>query len=251
MYNLQSVVFFMAPKLLCTVLLCTVNIFSWPALCSFQPWWTPITSYESPKQQAERTREFVNHSRYCAADVPIYVGHSLFFKGFYSQRISEVLRANRPELSECMRRHRLTNGTLLAVTVKYREESFNLVTGACDGIIIDADVVFGGGFTHVKNPQEEGEAEEHNDREEGDGDYDDDDEDEEIGVNGMSLMARAGFSRKKSAAAERDHKKKQGLKDLLAANYQRDLQKGQSALQGINSQVKSMAGNIFKKAFNK
>jgi hypothetical protein len=57
-------------------------------------------------------------------------GHSMFFKLFYSKRISKLLHRNRPELAANLTKHRLGNATLLAVTVLYgpRHESDAQVT---------------------------------------------------------------------------------------------------------------------------
>lgn len=194
-----------------------------------QPWWTPMTAYDNPKAQQARIREFVNHTRYCEAEVPVFVGHSLFFKGFYSKRISKALALNRPDLAECMRKHRLSNGTLLAVTVKYWEDSFDYVTGANDGIIVDSDVIFGGGFTHMKSA---GEAAA--------------DEGDESSGDEMEDFIGAFSDKHKS------NKQKRGdlsIASKIKSNYTADIKKGGNALSSLNSQVKNLKDSIFKKLF--
>ncbi len=116
-----------------------------------QPWWTAISSFENEKDQLERVTEFLTYSRYCGHELPVFVGHSLFFKAFYSKRISAVLARKRPHLSANLKRYRLSNATLLAVTVRYRD----LGNGACEAVILDADLPFGGGFHGAKHAQSE------------------------------------------------------------------------------------------------
>lgn len=104
------------------------------------PWWTPMHSFDSKADQADRLKEFISFARYCDAKTPIFVGHSLFFKNFYSKKVSEVLSKRRPELVENLRKYRLGNATVLAVTVLFSAHD----DGEC--MILDADVLFGGGF---------------------------------------------------------------------------------------------------------
>lgn len=106
------------------------------------PWWTAISSFDNERDQLERIREFITFTRYCPHTMPVFVGHSLFFRSFYSKRISKVMARKRPNLSANMKKYKLDNATLLAVTVKY----FDLDTGDSDALILDADVLFGGGF---------------------------------------------------------------------------------------------------------
>ena len=112
-----------------------------------QPWWTAISSFENEKDQLERVREFLTFSRYCGHGLPVFVGHSLFFKAFYSKRVSAVLARKRPHLSANLKRYRLSNATLLAVTVRYRD----LENGSSEAVILDADLLFGGGFHGFKH----------------------------------------------------------------------------------------------------
>eukprot|EP00428_Durinskia_dybowskii_P076483 CAMPEP_0170355624 /NCGR_PEP_ID=MMETSP0117_2-20130122/741_1 /TAXON_ID=400756 /ORGANISM="Durinskia baltica, Strain CSIRO CS-38" /LENGTH=1335 /DNA_ID=CAMNT_0010609673 /DNA_START=108 /DNA_END=4115 /DNA_ORIENTATION=- len=107
-----------------------------------QPWWTQMSSSDSEKDQLERVREFITFSRYCPHAIPVFVGHSLFFRKFYSKRVSKVMSRRRPHLSASMKRFKLSNATLLAVTVKYHD----LEQGSSDAMILDADLLFGGGF---------------------------------------------------------------------------------------------------------
>lgn len=101
-------------------------------------------SFDNKEDQRERMREFISFARYCDSNLPIFVGHSLFFKQFYSRRVSKLLSQNRPLLAEQMKKYRLSNATILAVTVLFgpRHDS--------EPQIIDADLIFGGGF-HVSD----------------------------------------------------------------------------------------------------
>jgi hypothetical protein len=110
-----------------------------------QPWWTPLTSRDSSADQQERVREFMTFARYCDSKLPVFVGHSLFFKAFYSKRISNELLNNRKSLSENLKCFRLSNASMLAVTVQFIEKE----NGQVDSMIIDADLIFGGGFHGV------------------------------------------------------------------------------------------------------
>ena len=112
-----------------------------------QPWWTAISSFENSREQLERVREFITFSRYCPHDMPVFVGHSLFFKAFYSKRISTMLAKKRPNLSANLKKYRLSNASLLVVTVKY----LDLESGSSDALILDADLLFGGGFHGAKH----------------------------------------------------------------------------------------------------
>lgn len=106
------------------------------------PWWTAISSFDNEKDQLERIREFLTFTRYCPHTMPVFVGHSLFFRSFYSKRISKVMERKRPNLSANMKKYKLSNATLLVVTVKYHDMDH----GESDAMILDADVLFGGGF---------------------------------------------------------------------------------------------------------
>jgi hypothetical protein len=121
------------------------------------PWWTPISSFDSKSDQTDRVNEFVTFVRYCDAKMPIFVGHSLFFKYFYSKKLSELIERNRPELAENLKKYRLSNATVLAVTVLFGGRN------EINSKILDADVLFGGGF---HTPHHGG------DRDAGDGDGD-------------------------------------------------------------------------------
>ena len=109
------------------------------------PWWTGVSSFENDRDQLERVREFITYSRYCPHNLPVFVGHSLFFKAFCSKRISAVMSRKRPHLSANLKKYRLSNATLLAVTVRY----LDLDNGCSEAVILDADLLFGGGFHGV------------------------------------------------------------------------------------------------------
>lgn len=113
-------------------------------------WWTSVSGFENSREQLDRVREFITFSRYCDYNLPVYVGHSLFFKAFCSKRISAVMCRKRPYLSANLKRYRLSNASLLAVTVKYTD----LDNGCSEAVIIDADLIFGGGFHGVKLARE-------------------------------------------------------------------------------------------------
>jgi hypothetical protein len=186
-----------------------------------------MASYESDKEVQERVLEFLSFVRYCDEELPVFVGHSLFFKAFYSRRVNaaavvgsgatskvggngsffppnghttqNMLPSKQPKapvmpsgaanmassiapsssslkiqqqkekevLVENLRRHRLSNATLMAVTVVFynppthsdkinsssnysikSDESRHQWYGLCDGEIVDAEILFGGGFHH-------------------------------------------------------------------------------------------------------
>jgi broad specificity phosphatase PhoE len=99
-------------------------------------WWPPVWSgTEENEDTQNRVREFLSFIRDCESKIPIIVGHSQFFKAFYSSRISKVLSNSQPETSANMQRYRLGNGTVLAVTVSF--------VGS-EAEIVDADILFEG-----------------------------------------------------------------------------------------------------------
>ena len=71
---------------------------------------------------------------------PIFVGHSLFFRSFYSRHLSEDLIQNRPELAEKMMKYKLGNASVLAVCVDFPDNDYNIP------VIVDADVLFNSDF---------------------------------------------------------------------------------------------------------
>lgn len=107
-----------------------------------QVWWTPMASYDSERDQQSRIREFVTFMRYEESKIPIVVGHSLFFKAFYSKRISHSLMQNRKYLSHNLQKFRLSNASMLAVTVAFGDVD----NGCSEALLLDADLIFGGGF---------------------------------------------------------------------------------------------------------
>lgn len=125
-----------------------------------QPWWTPMSGFENDKEQQDRVIEFITFTRYCKHKLPVFVGHSLFFKAFYSKRVSTMLAHKRPLLSDSLKRYRLSNASLLAVTVLYvdkpnhvtnKSHSNNRTSSGCsDCVIVDADLIFGGGFHGIE-----------------------------------------------------------------------------------------------------
>lgn len=111
---------------------------------TLQPWWTPLADHETEAEQQARVREFLTFLRYCDAQIPVFVGHSLFFKAFYSKRVSSRLLKNRQQLSENLKKFKLSNASMLAVTVNFTD--FSMGGGLSEAIMIDADIIFGGGF---------------------------------------------------------------------------------------------------------
>ena len=109
-----------------------------------KPWWTSISSYESEPEQQERMLEFISFMRYSDDYCPIFVGHSLFFRKFYKTRLSSTLRRNRPLLSDNLLKYRLANTTVLAMTLEFFDVPKS--SSGCDARIVDADILFGGGF---------------------------------------------------------------------------------------------------------
>lgn len=75
--------------------------------------------------------------------MPIFVGHSNFFRLFCSQRVSSTLMKNRPALASNLRRYKLSNATLIAIALKYYDDGED---GNCGAEVIDADLIYEGGF---------------------------------------------------------------------------------------------------------
>ncbi|RYH21685.1 hypothetical protein EON65_20280 [archaeon] len=107
-----------------------------------QVWWTPMTAYDNDRDQQIRVREFITFMRYSGDTLPIFVGHSLFFKAFYSKRISKQLAKNRRQLSHDLQKFRLSNCSMLAVVVTF----YDVANGSSEAKLVDADLIFGGGF---------------------------------------------------------------------------------------------------------
>lgn len=104
------------------------------------PWWTSATSADNITDQRVRTSEFVSFTRYCDAKMPIFVGHSLFFKQFYSNRHAKYLETIRPSITGDLTKFRLGNASVLAVTLLYSG------TSDFDCKILDVDLLYGGYF---------------------------------------------------------------------------------------------------------
>lgn len=123
------------------------------------PWWTPLADHESEQQQQDRVREFLTFLRHCDAQIPVFVGHSLFFRAFYSKRVSSHLLKNRRKLSENLKKFLLSNATMLAVTVNFTD--YSLGGGLSEAVMIDADIIFGGGFHGAEHDDDGGHGVEH------------------------------------------------------------------------------------------
>lgn len=182
-----------------------------------EPWWTGISGYENGEKQQERVREFISFVKHCGSKLPIFVGHSLFFRAFYSKRLSTLLLNNRPEISENLKKFRLSNASLLAVTV-----SFTDIDGACEAIITDADLIFGGGFHGVPTAEEE------------------DDDEEGGGKGGSEKNAAASPQQFFSSMAELKEKFKMN-------NMAHELQNGKDALKKGVQLFTSKLGDFFDK----
>ena len=64
-------------------------------------------------------REFLSFERYNDSRTSIYVGHSLFFKAFYSKRVAKAFHQKHEELAAKMLRWKLDNAALIAITVEF------------------------------------------------------------------------------------------------------------------------------------
>ena len=75
-------------------------------------------------------------------NTPIIIGHSLFFKLFYSTRLSELLKHTRPELYNMLynKQYKLINCSVLVLSILFSHDN------DCECIILDAEVLYGGGF---------------------------------------------------------------------------------------------------------
>eukprot|EP01041_Mallomonas_annulata_P006382 gene6382-12905_t len=115
------------------------------------PWWTPQSMSDSKEEVQRRVDDFLNFIRYSEVDTPIFVGHSLFFKAMYNCRISKALEANRPELAANMKKYKLDNANVMAITVGYIDnEDGETKPGS---IILDADILFDGNLQVPKHMQ--------------------------------------------------------------------------------------------------
>jgi broad specificity phosphatase PhoE len=85
-------------------------------------WWTDINHFEGKKEMNERMCEFIDFAQFTYEVNPIFVGHSNFFRYFYSNYLSDIISHNRPTLCADLRKNRLSNACGLAVTVLFEEE---------------------------------------------------------------------------------------------------------------------------------
>eukprot|EP01041_Mallomonas_annulata_P015477 gene15477-32711_t len=106
------------------------------------PWWTPQSMSDSKEEVQRRVDDFLNFIRYSEVETPIFVGHSLFFKAMYSCRVSKALEANRPELAANMKKYKLDNANIMAITVGYINNLDDSKTPKA--VILDADILFDG-----------------------------------------------------------------------------------------------------------
>ncbi len=136
-------------------------------------WWTDINHFEGNLGVEDRTSDFIRSAFYCESATPIFVGHSNFFRYFCSKHLSDAIKVNRPILSSNLEKFRLSNATMLAVTILFeppREESqvdntplsvgaHKVHLGSLDrprhdrhkAIILDADIIFHDAFTGFAN----------------------------------------------------------------------------------------------------
>ena len=108
------------------------------------PWYS--LSEKSDDVQV-RVREFLRFIRDCPAQAPIIVGHSQFFRAFYSTRISGAFAESNPDLCANLRRRRLGNGTVLAVTVKFTAVEKSATEA--EAVITNAAILFEGSESWV------------------------------------------------------------------------------------------------------
>ena len=126
-----------------------------------------ISIFDNQQEQQARIHEFISFIRYCTNnttpttattttsannssinnttytnDTPIIIGHSLFFKLFYSARLSELLKHTRPELYNMLynAKYKLTNCSVLVLSILFSHDN------DYECIILDAEVLYGGGF---------------------------------------------------------------------------------------------------------
>lgn len=93
---------------------------------AYDKWWT--SSFDSKANVEERVQDMLNFVRYSDAVTPIFVGHSLFFKFLYSNRIAS--KFPHKLYAAVMKKHRLNNGALMYIEVDF-EPSSPVVVDAC------------------------------------------------------------------------------------------------------------------------
>ena len=86
-------------------------------------WWTDMNHYEGTFGIEDRTSDFLHTAQFCDSPNPIFIGHSNFFRNFCASHLSEALKINRPVLAENMLKFRLSNATMLAVTVLFEPDA--------------------------------------------------------------------------------------------------------------------------------
>ena len=126
-----------------------------------------ISIFDSQQEQQARIHEFISFIRYCTNNTPttahtdnyntknnnnnnpnytnntpIIIGHSLFFKLFYSTRLSELLKHTRSELYNMLynKQYKLTNCSVLVLSILFSHDNDE------ECIILDAEVLYNGGF---------------------------------------------------------------------------------------------------------
>lgn len=112
-----------------------------------EPWWTPQTMMDNKEDIQNRVEDWLKFTRFSDENVPVFVGHSLFWKAFYKRRISEILETNRPELVKKMQKKKMGNAAIMAVTVAYLDEPV-VEKGILKSksIILDAHMLFNTNF---------------------------------------------------------------------------------------------------------
>lgn len=106
-----------------------------------QPWWTPKGIKEGSKVIGRRLYDFATVMQLVSpADSIICVGHSLFFKQFVTNFMSDALRAAKPELAAKMVAQKLSNACCLAVDVVYSSDPEKPVQ------VLDAELMFDSTF---------------------------------------------------------------------------------------------------------
>jgi hypothetical protein len=136
------------------------------------PWWTTLSSFDGKQDAVARELKFLNYVQHSGDKFPIFVGHSLFFRHFYSRRVSvkSLSAKGRPNLAQELKKYKLSNCTVLALTIEFGEDcsvgggllpqflaqASNVASnGSSTRIrkksrIIDAELIFGNGM-HVSS----------------------------------------------------------------------------------------------------
>jgi hypothetical protein len=179
------------------------------------PWWTSFAAFDSKSEAQSRELEFLNYLQHCGDDYPIFVGHSLYFRNFYSKRISRSLALKRPRIAEELTKLKLSNATVLALTIHFGDDSGGWPVGFSReksvprrSQIVDAELIFGNGFHMTSSAARKGGVHGAVSNLDGnmfcDADEEVDSEDEKVnqaGPNNSEVIPRRGLTRQDSKSA--------------------------------------------------